>query len=475
MQKLSKAPSWLPSPPLNHAECLSKINQDIIIDCGLSPATPRLCALIDDIFDAYLAYEGCNALRRRKRTVHAQHQLRVVITCLVVNAVHAALRGAGGVALSRSHRRLYRRTRYDHPPLGKTTPRILDTLCGLGILTQQIGGDMTPQGRLLSTFSAGSKLFQMTVNSGVTVLDIKRLPAPETIILKAPKRSPRKGAKKIDYADTPETCCMRDEMAIINTTLEGARIEVVGDGESVDPRERSLRRVFTNGSFECGGRLFGGFWLDMKKDDRLRRIRLDGEAVVELDYRQMAPRIVYGWAVEAAQDPSLAPPADIDLYAIPGLEAHRDGVKLVMNAMLFATAPFKRMPQGAREKFGKLKITVGEVQKRILAAHPIIADYFFKGLGHQTQRVESDIMVRLLLKAAKMGVSILPVHDALIVPKGWETEFAIAMEKATMELVGLLVPVSVHSVNIAGAFREGLETELIKPSASPPVCGPSRP
>jgi hypothetical protein len=40
------------------------------------------------------------------------------------------------------------------------------------------------------------------------------------------------------------------------------------------------------------GRLFGGFWQGLKKQERHEGIWIGGEQVVTLDYAQMAPRIL---------------------------------------------------------------------------------------------------------------------------------------------------------------------------------------
>ena len=50
----------------------------------------------------------------------------------------------------------------------------------------------------------------------------------------------------------------------------------------VDPGDRWLRRVFNNGhtDFRHGGRLAGGFWMDLPKAIRHQAITIGGEPVV---------------------------------------------------------------------------------------------------------------------------------------------------------------------------------------------------
>src|SRR5690606_10748031 len=100
----------------------------------------------------------------------------------------------------------------------------------------------------------------------------------------------------------------------------------------VDPHERLLRRYYVlrvdqkEPRFDQSGRLFGGFWLNMRSDRR-RRIRINGEPTVTLDYASMFTRLAYASLGET--------PPDGDRYAISGLGGYRSGVKMAMNAFLF--------------------------------------------------------------------------------------------------------------------------------------------
>ena len=105
---------------------------------------------------------------------------------------------------------------------------------------------------------------------------------------------------------------------------------------------RQLRRRFTLGRFDRGGRLFGGFWISLPKSVRLKGLRIDGEEVTGLDYSALNPRLAYHLAV--------ADPPPGDAYTLPGLEQSRDGVKRVFNAMLFKH-PVTQFPKGVRALF----------------------------------------------------------------------------------------------------------------------------
>jgi hypothetical protein len=214
-----------------------------------------------------------------------------------------------------------------------------------------------------------------------------------------------------EYEDTPATHGYRAEIKILNDWVAESDIAldeaVLDHHKIIDPNERRLRRIFTRGRFDSGGRLFGGFWQDLTKNQRREGLIIDGEQAVELDYGQMTPRILYGLTR------SIPPPHD--LYAIPGFEFHRRGVKKVMNAMLFANKRLFRMPQGVRLEFS-LEHRMDEVMRAIEAIHPALKDYFFTGIGHHAQFRESEILVDVLLELKQSNIVGLPIHDAVMVP-----------------------------------------------------------
>src|SRR5262249_9895907 len=151
----------------------------------------------------------------------------------------------------------------------------------------------------------------------------------EIIILKGRKSDGEAVAKRVPYLDDDTTRRCREELREINARLRSAEITFDRSvyERAVDVRARQLYRHFSNGSFESGGRLFGGFWQNIPKNVRLRGIRIEGERVEGRDYSQLNPRLAYSVAG------AVPPPGDA--YTLPNLEQYREGVKEVFNAMLF--------------------------------------------------------------------------------------------------------------------------------------------
>jgi len=248
---------------------------------------------------------------------------------------------------------------------------------------------------------------------GITLSDLGRRydETEEVIILKAGTHNDAPGRSKplVEYADTPQVLQYRAELHRINRWLEAADIDVddAGLSKPVDPAQRHLRRVFSNSNFSHCGRLFGGFWQEMKKVERKEAITINGEPVTILDYGQIAARILYGMA-------GVAPEGDLYDIGVPGADI-RAGVKKVFNAMLYATKPLMRFPQHCLHHFPR-GTRFEDIMAGITERHSTIAHHFFTGIGIHAMYLESEIMIDVLRTLIDHGIVALPIHDAVVVP-----------------------------------------------------------
>ncbi|WP_217352545.1 hypothetical protein, partial [Ruegeria sp. HKCCC1038] len=236
---------------------------------------------------------------------------------------------------------------------------------------------------------------------GILRTDILMTPWREPLVLKHRKDSQWDASRYVEYDETQETLCLRAGVDKINDWLRSAELslEMQNDLQSVDLSDRCLRRIFTCNSFCSGGRLFGGFWQPMKKSDRFSSIKINGESIAEVDFGQIMPRLVY--SIRGIS------PKMSDLYAIPGFENYRPGIKKFMSSMLFAEVPIRRMPRGLRELFPP-SVSAAEVTKAIQSAHPDIGHMFGTGIGHRCQYLESEILVSVLNRLMMLGLTALP-------------------------------------------------------------------
>ncbi|RWD02074.1 MAG: hypothetical protein EOS58_22685 [Mesorhizobium sp.] len=361
------------------------------------------------------SYEDRFDIRRNKRRPRDQQTFEQTVEAILSDLMHAHLLGGMDIYVTRSNRVLGAKSRYRPPVYSKVFPAILDLLAKpeMGYVEQDVAPDV--QGASRSTvIRPGQRLLDRIVERAVGFDDLDTHQSGETIILKRSK-DPNDywdEGERLDYQEDNRTERYRAELAEINQWLQEADLQFDWKGIAwphtpIALRDRRLRRVFTQGRFNSGGRLFGGFWQQLRKDERRKGLIIGGEKAVELDYGQAGARIIYGMAGQQ--------PASDDLYHLWGYVQQRDGIKRVMSAMIFAEKPLERFPQFTRKLFRKGD-KIAEVVEAIELKHPLIKGCFHRGLGHDAQFIESQIIVELLLSMKARGVTALPIHDALLVP-----------------------------------------------------------
>lgn len=244
----------------------------------------------------------------------------------------------------------------------------------------------------------------------------------------------------IDYADTASTHRYQEEMERINKVLAAADLRHEGSDSEIDTQRRNLRRVFNIPSwlsanrirFDLGGRLYGGWWQNLKESDRAF-IRIDGESVADLDFKSMFPRLAY----IHARKPT--PPGDP--YALPGFDGYRNGVKRTFNAMLFRRGKLTRVPRGSRDLLPE-NCTGEKIRAAILNHHPLLKPLFERGIGFELMFLESRILIAVLLRLIDLGITALPMHDGLMVAESKARTASRVMGDVSEELTGHRLPVS---------------------------------
>jgi len=190
--------------------------------------------------------------------------------------------------------------------------------------------------------------------------------------------------------------------------------------------------------FDLGGRLYGGWWQNLSKDRRAF-IRIVGEPVAVLDFKSMFARLAYVHAGESA------PPGD--LYALPGFEDYREGVKQVFSAMLSRRGPLKRIPKDCSELpsgcTGKI------IRAAILDRHPGLQQVFETGVGYELMFLESQILIAILRRLIDLGIVALPLHDGLMVAESKADRAAQVMGDVAKELTGHRLAVDQKAVRTA--------------------------
>ncbi|AVT81422.1 hypothetical protein [Rhodopseudomonas palustris] len=232
-----------------------------------------------------------------------------------------------------------------------------------------------------------------------------------------------KNGKLVDYAETSRTQADRSVTEAINARIRAARIElkaptIVEQNEfvirfSVDeehgehavyPKMIELYRVY-NGKWNRGGRYYGGWWQSVRSKDR-QFFEIDGEGVVEEDFRMLHPRLLYALAGEFLAE-------DDDAYTIDAWD--RKTCKRAFNVLLNAA------------KFGEAKGAIAahtgdessalRLIEAIKCKHHRVRKYFHTAIGIRLQNIDSEIAKCVLKEMTLLrGITVLPVHDSFIVP-----------------------------------------------------------
>jgi hypothetical protein len=411
-------------------------------------------ALVAEAMKQVEVYERKSGARVRRRRPTDQITFGRTVDALVCDAMHHALTGSlNRISVSLSKANLSAlEVRYDRHDLGRALPKALNVLAVLGWLHLEKGrrGQHFVPGRL-SSFVAGPVLTKRMHVARLRLDDMGLRTGAETIVLKKARRREDRKADRLTYKDNGFTNLARKNLDRINESIRDASIEFDDSVETrhpVDTGKRTLFRYFSR-TFDEGGRLFGGWWLDLSRDSRDQGLLLDGEEIATLDFRQMAPRSLYALAQKEA--PST------DAYAIPGLEhGERDGVKMVLNALFFQDGIPCKFPRGTRRYFLRRHFkSFSQVVDAIAAHHPNIADYLGTGIGYRLMFLESEVMVEVLLRLLDRGITALPIHDAVMVPWSRREEARLVMASTYRDTLEQDIEVSLE-----GGSYEGLCPDL---------------
>lgn len=267
----------------------------------------------------------------------------------------------------------------------------------------------------------------------------------DIVVLRDPK--PGVGAEPSDISAT------RPALERMNLVLANARIELPNDAWdrvidryrsliedendrvlSGDVSSTSLTRIF-KGDWDRGGRLYGGWWINLPKVERAL-LAIDGEETVECDYSRLHPTLLYA---------RLGQVLDFDIYSVPGYEGPdvRQLGKRTFNRLINKTSPGsarifataldrEQLPLGV--SFASyLNAFVGQLRP--------VAHWFGTGVGLSLQREDSDLALNVLSDLLDQGVLALPVHDSFIVQRRHRDRLVTVMKKCFENRYGLPIAV----------------------------------
>lgn len=397
----------------------------------LRAKTTELACAVQRLRDTLLLHENHTGARKRARKEADNEKFGLAVEALACNLIlNSAIESGPKLAVPRSHGFLWPGDGGGSPVYGQHFLSAIEGLSSLGFIEEeQRGFKFSRRRRMPSLIRPSIALAQHLPLAPPDWRSVKQIDDCSLIILKESKGDDGRAAT-IAFEQTAKTRQLAGQMRRINEFLRSADIEVTGqntglslgkDGQVIAPYRRSLRRIFNNANWQHGGRLAGGFWMGMERTERFERIRIGGERIADVDYRQLFPRLAY---VRAGK-----PQPAGDIYDVAGDGSGRDGWKTLMNAMLFADGPLRNWPEGTLQHFPS-GMKLREAVQMLVAHHAPIADLFGTGLGFQLMRIESDMLVGVITHLASLGVTALPLHDAVLVAESKADVAADAMQDA---------------------------------------------
>ena len=191
--------------------------------------------------------------------------------------------------------------------------------------------------------------------------------------------------------------------------------------KAIHSAQTSLTRIFSRGSLDLGGRFYSS--IQNLKSEARKYIRLNGEPTVEVDFSSIHPTMIYDLTPIATLDG--------DAYTINGW--NRDTVKVACNIMLNRDGGASRS-SAAKTISEEVEISRAEakqLEQDILIKHQTINRYFNSDSGLELQKIDSDVMFRILKHFVNtLKRPIIPIHDSAVVSVRDVESLRLAMEAA---------------------------------------------
>ncbi|MFG1362703.1 hypothetical protein [Xanthobacter versatilis] len=371
--------------------------------------------------------------RRRARTEDEERKFRLAVEALCANLMASFMRGhEGRLEVPRQHGTMS--GCYASEVYGRHFTDILDLMAhpDVGLIQDEVKGFNVKGGPKQATvIRALAGLTDALPLHGACWSDLTQDAEHEEVLLLKGEKGRDGNAEMLPYAETKTTTALRNRVRRLNKALLEGDIEVVPNASGTwdaDPTDRMVRRYFNNKSWQQGGRLFGGFWMPMPRQQRFAIIRLDGQHTVNVDYEQLFPCLAYSRA--------LLEPPEGDLYDIDGKPEHRKGWKKVFNALLFARKPLTTWPQETAHLFPE-RPSFKIVRQLLCERHAPIQGLFERAVGYHFMHTESRMLLDALEGMRLKHITALPLHDAVLVGEDHGEAAKLAMENAVQRHAGI--------------------------------------
>ena len=200
-----------------------------------------------------------------------------------------------------------------------------------------------------------------------------------------------------------------------------------------------IKRVFNNGVFTEGGRLYGAEYQFLSEAER-SWILINGNHVVEIDYKSFHPRILYH---------KMSIDIKGDLYEmVHPSKVLRPAIKKMLNIMINTKSDYRAVKAFEKALFkdedGGIILTAmvnhrideWDLIALIKKAHKPIEKYFGSNIGVKMQYEDSELAIIILTYFMKKKINCLTIHDSFIVEEKYKDELYNLMMNEYKKMFG---------------------------------------
>lgn len=255
--------------------------------------------------------------------------------------------------------------------------------------------------------------------------------------------------RPVEYLESTNLKGCRNTLKHYNQLLDRTHIDIDLAGlepgeckdEVIDLSKKWVRRIFTENTKQ-GGRFYGGWWQQIRKQLR-SRIIINGRHTSEIDFAGLHIHILYALRDKLLGDkePYIIP-KDNDpekkraLYKrlmLAGVNARKDKgcITAVIDEVEANPQDYPPVTVSRQTFRNRLKKMLTELKEH----HEKIAKDINSGKGLRAQYIDSEIAYKVITKMSDKGIPILCMHDSFICRDMDAAEVKQAMQEAYIDVI----------------------------------------
>lgn len=351
------------------------------------------------------------------------------------------------------------RSRYNELNISKKILEIIDKLEENNLIHQVVGFNDRHSGIGRTTrIWPTAKLSSMFSIAKFGPEYVKPHPDREVIVLRDIDPDTGKQFDK-EYDDTHQIESMRSLVRDYNDLLSRTFIDIpvldqsyIDLGKGIDGRVRRLyvnqgdkftRRIFNRGSFDKGGRFWGGWWQRSPKEWR-HQIFMNDQPISEVDYSGLHLVMLYAWEGIDYWNDVGKDPYQID---VKGYEDRPDEARSLCKSLILVAlnaandrSAFQAFRSDAEAGSPEKKMTdaeLAEVLNELKRLHKPVAGKFASDAGIDLMNLDAKITEEILSYFVNQDIPVLSIHDSYLVPMGMEKLLKEQMQTAFGKVMGI--------------------------------------